>query len=171
MSTSAYDFDRAGKRHPRGWNDDHRAEVFLLMDDLGVRREINDMVHYAYDYGYEHPSDGISFPLRWYAQLGFQQFNMKHPIGVMHDCLTREGFWFPFVPKELKDETAVRVWGNNEFGRGLWDCGNWFRSYSWALGLDMFGYPAWHKYREMEVRGDFSHIMNKAIIPAKGNAT
>jgi hypothetical protein len=165
------DFDRAGVVHPHGWNDDHRIEVFLLLDDMGVRPLIHDLVHYAYENGYEHPSDGISFPLRWYAQLGFQCFRMKHPIGVMHDMLTREGIRCPFVISaakngfiQLDDETSVRMWGNGRFSDGLWDCGNWFRAYSWKFGLDMFGYSAWHKYREMEARGDWSHICNPAIL-------
>jgi hypothetical protein len=165
------DVDRAGEIHARGWNDDHRVEVFLLIDDMDVRPAIHNLIHYAYENGYEHPSDGISFPLRWYAQLGFQQFRMKHPVGVMHDMLTREGMACPFVKIaaqngfiDATDETEVRRWGNAKFSEGLWDCGNWFRAYSWKFGLDMFGYPAWNKYRTMEARGDFSHVCNPAIL-------
>ena len=169
------DVDRFGKAHKRGWNSDHSIEVFLLLDDMDVRPLIKQIVHYAYDNGYEHISDGISFPIKCIAQLGFQDFNMKHPVGVMHDCLYREGKLNPFMLFDSHgDETAQRRWCDQRFGEGLWDCGNWFRANTWEWGLRMFGYPAWHQYRERERNGDYRHILNPAIIPPhemRGNAT
>ena len=169
------DIDRFGVSHVRGWNDDHSAEVFMLLDDMDVRDSIKQLVHYAYDQGYEHSSDGISYPIRCIAQLNFQDFHMKHPIGVMHDCLYREGRLNPFMLFE-GDETAQRRWCDQRFGEGLWDCGNWFRANTWEWGLRMFGYPAWHQYRERELNGDYRHILNPAIVPKfaalyKENAT
>jgi hypothetical protein len=169
------DVDRFGVEHARGWNDNHSKEVFMLMDDIGVRPIIKRLVHYAYDCGYEHVSDGISFPIRCIAQLGFQDFNMKHPIGVMHDCLYREGKLSPWMLFDSRgDETAQRRWCDQRFGEGLWDCGNWFRANTWEWGLRMFGGFAWDHYRNLEAQGVWSHILNPAIIPPhaiKKNAT
>lgn len=181
------DIDRFGKPHAHGWNSDHSAEVFMLLDDMDVRQSMKDTVHYAYDYGYEHVSDGNSFPIRRIAQLGFQQFNMKHPAGVDHDAKYREGPRHPFVVKAVKDgeiillpsteitdpcnDQVIRHWCDIRFGEGLQDCGNWFRSRTWKWGLFLFGNIAYQKYRARETRGDYGHILNKSIIPIKENAT
>jgi len=151
---------------------DHSHLIGELLEEVKPRKMIHQLILYAYSMGYENPSDGISFPIRWWAQLAFQDFNMKHPVGVMHDALYREGPLNPFVPKSLHgDETAVRRWMDARFGEGLWDFGNWGRAFTWEWGLRLFGYEAYHQYREREARGDYRHILNKAIIPIQGNAT
>ncbi len=166
----AGDIDRYGKTHMAGWNSAHTAIVYMLLDEIRPRKLIRELIHYAYDHGYEHTSDGISFPVRWWAQLGFQQFQMKHPVGVMHDCLYREGPRNPYQ-RSYGDDIIARRWADRCFGFGLWDFGNWFRANTWEWGLRLFGYQAYQGYREREKNGDYRHIMNLAIIPQKRNAT
>lgn len=137
----------------------------VLLDFIGVKGLLRALVDYGYEYGYQE-GDGISYPIRCYAQLNFQGLKMRHPGGVMHDPGYAEGLRHPLLPARFRhDEHGARQWFDWEFGDVLYAVGSWRvgRATTWPLGLRAFGWVAWNHYRNEEKAGRFGHIRNMAV--------
>jgi len=153
-------------------NDHTKALVREYLHIVRPRHIVWRAIAYAYENGYERVSDGISFPLRFIAQLEFSGLKMKHPLGVAHDCLYRMGAQHPLVQPLLLnyiargkpiEDSKFRAIDDDWFGKGLHDFGHWFRAYSWEWGLRLGGWKAFGDYRRKERKGDFRHILPERV--------
>lgn len=137
----------------------------VIMDYLGIRGLLRALLDYGYEHGY-HAGDGISSPLRWYAQLNFQGLRMRHPGAALHDPGYAEGLLHPLLPKRLQhDESGARAWFDWRFGDALaaFGCWKFGRATTWPLTLRVAGWVAWNHYRAEERAGRFTHIRNLAV--------
>jgi hypothetical protein len=143
---------------------EHRA-VLAMLDVVKPALDVRRPIEYAYEQGYQR-GDGISFPVRWYAQLNFQGLKMRHPAGVMHDSFYAEGLRHPLLPGRFRNhEHDARKWDDWLFGDALWEFGCWQfgRATTWPAGLRIVGWYAWNEYRKREREGHFEHILNPAV--------
>jgi len=132
------------KSNFKGREDDHRALVFMLLDEIRPRKIVRDVIHAAYDAGYERLSDGITLM----PELAFSGFNMKHPAGVGHDWLYYMGTANPFLPKIINTQWQARLWADNFFKMALIDFGHPYRARIYWIGLRAGGWYGWRKHRK-----------------------
>ena len=132
------------KSNFKGRKDDHRTLVFMLLDEIEPRQIVRDVIHAAYDAGYEAKSDGITLM----PELAFSGFHMKNPCGVSHDYLYYLGTSNPFLPKAINSSYAARSWADAWFRSAMIDFGHPWRARIYWLGLRAGGWWGWRKHRK-----------------------
>ena len=132
------------KSNFKGRGDDHKDLVFRLLREVNPRKIVSDVIHAAYDAGYEKHSDGITLM----PELEFASFKMKNPCGVGHDWLYYQGCANPFLPSLLMSGWAARLWADNWFKNALIDFGHPWRARIYWVGLRAGGWHGWHCHRK-----------------------
>ena len=132
------------KSNFQGREDDHKELVFMLLHEVNPRKIVSEVIHAAYDAGYEAKSDGITLM----PELEFDSFKMKNPCGVGHDWLYYMGTANPFLPNIITSEHQARAWADRWFRSALIDFGHPWRGRIWWLGLRIGGWYGWMKHRK-----------------------
>jgi len=127
-----------------GRESDHHKLVFLLLDEIRPRQIVRDVIHAAYDAGYEAKSDGITLM----PELAFSGFHMKNPCGVGHDWLYYMGCSSSFLPNLVNTDRQARLWADNWFKMALIDFGHPYRARIWWLGLRIGAWYGWRSHRK-----------------------
>ena len=123
---------------------DNKTIVFALLEKINARPIVRDVIHAAYNDGYEEFSDGITLM----PELAFRGFGMKHPAGVGHDWLYFMGVKNPFIEQEGEgDEYRARKWADSWFFDALQDFGHPVRAWLWWAGLRIGAWHGWNCHR------------------------